>query len=101
MNKVKFSIYFIFISTLTLITIIVILVQNSYTNLVTTPKSNIESNILLSNINPKLDLDVLTQIEGRSDDSDNVLSIESELVNSATPTPVSSSSAITITPIPN
>jgi len=101
MNKVKFSFYFIFVSILTLITILVIMVQNSYTNLVTTPKSNVESNTLLSNINPNLDLDVLDQIESRSDSSNSVLFIESESAVSTTPTPISSSSATTITPIPN
>lgn len=101
MNKVKFSFYFIFVSILTLITILVIMVQNSYTNLVTTPKSNVESNTLLSNINPNLDLDVLDQIESRSDSSNSALFIESESAVSTTPTPVSSSSATTITPIPN
>lgn len=101
MNKVKFSFYFIFISVLTLITILIILVQNSYTNLVTTPKSNIQSNTLLSVINPTLDLDVLTQIENRQESSASGVSIESDLVISTTPTPVSSSSAIIITPSPN
>ena len=98
MNKVKFSFYFIFVSVLTLITILIILAQNSYTNLVTTPKSNIESNTLLSNINPTLDLDVLTQIESRQESSNSGVSIESDLI---TPTPISTSSSVTITPTPN
>jgi len=101
MNKVKFSSYFIFISILTLITILVILVQNSYTNLVTTPKSNVESNTLLSAINPNLDLDVLTEIESRQESSNSGVSLESDLVVLTTPTPVSSPSAITISPSPN
>ena len=88
MNKVKFSFYFIFVSVLTLITILIILAQNSYTNLVTTPKSNIQSNTLLSTINPSLDLDVLVQIENRQESSASGVSIESD-------------SPITVTPIPN
>lgn len=99
MNKVKFSFYFIFISILTLITILIILVQKSYTNLVSIPQSNIQSNTLLSPINPTLDLDVLTEIENRPEGSTSGLIVQSE--NPITPTPVSTNSALTITPIPN
>lgn len=100
MTKVKFSFYFLFISVLTLLTILIILAQNSYANLVTTPKSNVESNTLLSDLNPNLDLDVLTEIENRPESSNNELTVESDLVVSVTPI-ISTNSAITVTPIPN
>ncbi len=99
MNKIKFSFYFIFISILTLITVLVVLVQKSYTNLVSVPQSNIQSNTLLSPINPTLDLDVLTEIENRPESSTGGLIVEPE--NPITPTPVSTNSALIVTPIPN
>lgn len=66
MNKNKFSRYFIIISVLTFLTIFVQIVQQSYNNLI---KSTIEAqqNPLIRSIDPKLDIQVLDEIEKRQE----------------------------------
>jgi hypothetical protein len=64
MNKNKLSIYFIFISIFSFLTIFVSIVQKSYFNL-TNPVKEIDSNKLLTPINPNLNLDVIKNIEKR------------------------------------
>jgi len=66
MNKNKLSRYFIIISVLTFLTIFVQVVQQSYNNLM---KNTIEvqQSSLTRSINPKLDTQVLDEIEKRQE----------------------------------
>lgn len=66
MNKNKFSKYFIIVSVLTFLTIFFQIVQQSYNNLI---KSTIEvqQNPLIRSIDPKLDIQVLDEIEKRQE----------------------------------
>jgi len=64
MNKHKLSIYFIFISIFSFLTIFISIVQKSYFNLVN-PVKEVESNKLLTPIDPNLNLDVIKDIEKR------------------------------------
>jgi len=62
MKKTKLSTYFVFISFFTLITILVTIIQKSYTNLIDpiNKVANISYNKI---INPQLDLDIIQDIE--------------------------------------
>lgn len=66
MNKNKLSRYFIIISVLTFLTIFVQVVQQSYSNLI---KSTVEvqQSSLIRSIDPKLDTQVLDEIEKRQE----------------------------------
>lgn len=69
MNKKKLSIYFIFISVFSFLTIFTSILQKSYFNLVN-PSKEVESNKLLKPIDPGLDLDIIKDIEARPENLD-------------------------------
>ena len=62
MKKTKLSTYFVFISFFTLVTILVTIIQKSYSNLIDpiNKVANISYNKI---INPQLDLDIIEEIE--------------------------------------
>jgi len=62
MKKTKLSTYFVFISFFTLVTILVTIIQKSYSNLIDpiNKVANISYNKI---INPQLDLDIIDDIE--------------------------------------
>lgn len=64
MKKSRFSFYFVFVSFFTFITIFISIVQKSYFSLLK-PQQDVENNALLKDINPNLDLSVLSEIEAR------------------------------------
>lgn len=64
--KNKISGYFLFISIITLLTILVLVVQKSYNNLISPINQAKESN-LTKTINPNLDVDTLNGIEKREE----------------------------------
>ena len=64
MKKNKFSLYFVFISILTFLTIFIAIVQKSYFNL-KNPQKIVEENQELNDFNPNLDLSVLSLIESK------------------------------------
>lgn len=70
MNKKKLSIYFIFISIFSFLTIFTSIAQKSYFNLVN-PVKEVDSNKLLTPINPNLDLDIIKDIEKRPENIEN------------------------------
>jgi hypothetical protein len=67
--KNKLSLYFIFISIFSFITIFFSIVQKSYFNLVN-PVKEIESNKLLTPIDPNLNLEVIEEIKNRPENLD-------------------------------
>lgn len=69
MNKNKLSIYFIFASFLTFLTVFFIIIQKSYFNL-KQPQELVQKNVLLKDINPNLDLSVLSLIESKDENTD-------------------------------
>jgi hypothetical protein len=69
MKKSKLSAYFIFISLFSFLTIFFILVQKSYFNLVN-PVKEVDSNKLLTPIDPNLDLDVIEEIKSRPENTE-------------------------------
>ena len=69
MEKNKFSAYFIFISILTFITVLVSMIQKSYFNLIK-PQKLTEKSVLLKEINSNLDQTVLSNIELRDKNTD-------------------------------
>ncbi len=64
MEKNKISTYFLFISVFTLITIFFVIVQKSYSNLLT-PTNEVQKSDLLKPVEPSLDISVLDDIEQR------------------------------------
>ncbi|MDD4106543.1 MAG: hypothetical protein PHX84_01175 [Candidatus Shapirobacteria bacterium] len=70
MNKSKISFYFIFIAFFTFITILVTIVQASYSNLMV-PQKKIEEDKLLTPLNPVLDSEIIQEIEKRTNLTDN------------------------------
>ena len=69
MNKSKISFYFIFIAFFTFITILVTIVQASYSSLVV-PQKKIEEDKLLTPLNPVLDSEIIQEIEKRTNLTD-------------------------------
>jgi hypothetical protein len=69
MKKINLSFYFIFIAFFSFITIFSVIVQKSYNNLMT-PIKLVESNILLTPINPELNIDIIKEIESRPENID-------------------------------
>lgn len=61
MKKTKFSTYFVFISFFTLVTILVVIIQKSYSNLID-PINKVSSPSLGRVINPELDLEIIEEI---------------------------------------
>lgn len=69
MNKNKLSIYFATIAALSFITFFISIVQKSYFNLVD-PIKKVETNKLLTPINPQLNLEIIKDIEARPESND-------------------------------
>ncbi len=69
MKKTKLSFYFIFIAFSSFIAIFLAIVQKSYTNLMS-PIKEVESNKLLTPINPDLNVDIIKDIESRPEHID-------------------------------
>ena len=69
MNKNKLSSYFAFIAILSFLTFFISIVQKSYFNLID-PIKKVETNKLLTPINPQLNLEVITNIEARPESID-------------------------------
>jgi len=69
MKKNKFSSYFIIISFITFLTIFLSIVQKSYFNF-TKPQELVEKNALLKDINPNLDLSIISTIEEKNKNTD-------------------------------
>lgn len=69
MKKTKLSFYFIFIAFSSFITIFLTIVQKSYINLMS-PIKEVESNKLLTPINPNLNVDIIQEIESRPEHID-------------------------------
>ncbi len=62
MKKTKLSTYFVFIAFFTLITILVTIIQKSYSNLID-PINKVANISYNKTINPQLDLDIIQDIE--------------------------------------
>ena len=69
MKKNKLSSYFILISFITFLTVFLSIVQKSYFNFIK-PQKLVEKNTLLKEINPNLDLSVISTIEERNKNTD-------------------------------
>jgi hypothetical protein len=65
MKKTKFSRYFIFISFFTLSTILVVIIQKSYDNLMG-PINQVQTTSYDKTISPQLDLEIIDEIEKKS-----------------------------------
>lgn len=72
MNKNKISLYFAFIAILSFLTFFISIAQKSYFNLVG-PIKEVESNKLLTPIDPKLNLEIINDIEIRPENVDDGL----------------------------
>lgn len=70
MKKNKLPIYFIFIAIFSFLTIFTTIVQKSYFNLIN-PVKEVESNKLLTPIDPNLDIQVIEKIKNRPENVDN------------------------------
>lgn len=64
MIKKKLSIYFVFVAILSFLAIFMSIIQKSYFNLIN-PVKEVESNTLLTPINPILDTEIIEDIESR------------------------------------
>lgn len=62
MKRTKLSTYFVFIAFFTLVTILVTIIQKSYTNLID-PINKVSDPSFDKVINPELDLDIIEEIE--------------------------------------
>lgn len=76
MKKSKLSLYFIFIAFFTFISIFFAIVQTSYSNLIG-PIKKVQESTLTKPINPKLDTDILDQIQNRPDYQDDNINLSS------------------------
>jgi len=96
MKKTKISLYFVSISFLTLLTIFILIVQKSYFSFIT-PQKLIENDALLNDFSPNLDLTVISIIESKNKNIDELFDFSiiksNQNLNKTTPTPT-----ITITP---
>lgn len=102
MKKNKFSLYFVFISILTFLTIFIAIVQKSYFNL-KNPQKIVEENQELNDFNPNLDLSVLSLIESKDkniNESFDFSTVKSGQSPVATPTPDSSTKSAKLIPTP-
>lgn len=91
MTKNKISSYFVFLSILTFLTILFSIIQKSYFNL-KKPQEIVENNALLKEINPNLDLSIISTIESKNK---NINESPILIINSTpqtTPTPIATSS---------
>ncbi|MBU1129889.1 hypothetical protein KKE45_01045 [Patescibacteria group bacterium] len=62
MKKNKISKYFLFISSFTLLSIFILIIQKSYSNLIG-PSQQLETSSLMRKIDPNLDIDTLRNVE--------------------------------------
>jgi hypothetical protein len=62
MEKIKLSQFFVFVSALSFIVILVVIVQNSYNNLMG-PSNTIMNDRLIKPINPNLDVQTIKNLE--------------------------------------
>jgi len=95
MKKNNFSIYFIFIAFFSFIAIFTSIVQNSYQNLIK-PVNQVKDE-KITNIDTKLDMDVISQIESRqeiSTDSSIMITNPVPATSSVSFSPVSTKSAV-------
>jgi len=102
MKKNKITSYFVFISFLTFVTVFFSIVQKSYFNYIK-PQTLVENNALLKEINPNLDLSIISTIESKNKNTEEpfdfsiikVDKIEDEnnqnFINQPTTAPVSTS----------
>jgi hypothetical protein len=90
MKKSSLSFYFIFISFFTFIAIFFTIVQKSYDNLIN-PIKKVEESTLTKPINPQLDMDVIDQIQNRTEYLDENVNLFTSPDTS--PTPVASESS--------
>lgn len=90
MKKTKISFYFVFISFFTLLTIFFSIVQKSYFSFIT-PQKIIENDSLLNDFNPNLDLTVISTIESKNKNIDELFDFSiiksNQASNKNTPTP--------------
>lgn len=91
MKNNRFSLYFVFVSFFTLTTVFIYLVQKSYFNLLK-PQNEVKNNALLKEINPNLDLSVISEIESRSKNTQenfdfSILDPKTKTTPTQTPTP--------------
>jgi len=86
MKKSKLSTYFIFISFFTFISILVVIIQKSYSNLMG-PINNLQTSSYEKTINSQLDLEIIDEIEKRPvnfDESDqNIMNTSSSSITPA------------------
>lgn len=103
MKRTKLSFYLIFISVFTFLTLLVSIVQKSYSNL-TKPLNKTVDSSLLKSIDPKLDMDTIKAIEDREsvsiDTVFKVINLEEVPVASASITTVEASSEGQLAPTP-
>ena len=97
MKKNKLSSYFIIISFITFLTIFLSIVQKSYFNF-KKPQNLVEENVLLKEINPNLDLSVISIIKSKDknieDDFDfSTITSNRNLIIIPTVTPIASQTA--------
>jgi len=84
MKKSKLSFYFVFIAFFTFVSIFFVIVQTSYSNLLG-PIKKVQESTLIKPINPKLDTDILDQIQNRPDYQDNNINLSSPPVENSNP----------------
>jgi len=84
MKKSKLSFYFVFIAFFTFISIFFTIVQTSYSNLIG-PVKKVQESSLIKPINPKLDTDILDQIQNRPDYQDDNINLSNSSIENSTP----------------
>jgi len=109
MKKNKITSYFVFISFFTFVTIFFSIVQKSYFSY-KKPQTLVENNVLLKEINPNLDLSIISTIESKNKNTeepfdfsiikspklteDTIIPIQVEPVITPTATPISTPTEI-------
>ena len=100
MKKNKITSYFVFISFLTFVTVFFSIVQKSYFNYIK-PQTLVENNALLKEINPNLDLSIISTIESKNKNTEEPFDfsiIKSNKPGSVTPVPTVRILEPTVTP---
>jgi len=95
MKNNRFSLYFVFVSFFTLATVFIYLVQKSYFNLLK-PQNQVKNNALLKEINPSLDLSIISEIESKNKnlgDNFDFSILDPKAKPTATPTLITSSTS--------
>jgi len=90
MKKTKLSTYFIFISLFTFISILVVIIQKSYSSLMG-PIKKVQTNSYSNIINSQLDLEIIDEIEKRplnfDENNSGLINFSSESSSLITPQP--------------